>query len=186
MNFILKIFNINSKGQSDIVFEVLVAVILMSFVLTAGAYAMNSLSTTKCSKQIDASLSDLTRSIETALSSAITQESFLFSIPSCFSNKHKVSILKTEGDICLHYCPGVTNKCVLLKYEDNKDKVQTIRYKCINISYVTLINPNSCGQKIGEYSLYKDQNNEIDRGKYLFTSNSFKTPILCIYKRGRK
>lgn len=178
----------NNKGQSDTVFEVLIAVILLGFVLTAGGFAMNSLSNTKCSKEIDLSLLDLKRNIEEGANSPLISTKFTIYTPNCFGTNYKIKLIKSDDlRLCTSYCPGSTSSCFLLRYENDKDKASQVRYNCVNIS--PAINFTASAQEgIDGYSLVAPALNSIDmnNGTYLIKNNTFAndygTPQIYFYK----
>ena len=192
MNNIL-IYIKTKKGQSDTVFEVLIAVILLGFVLVAATLAMSSLSNTKCSKSIDISLGDLKMALETASSSSLISTDFLFDLPYCFGSSPLVTLSKAaDAKICSVYCPGSNGKCYLLKYDNQKDKVNPVRYLCVNISPVVETNGDVCNGVETDYTVVPANNKngyDLNNARYRFSSSSLSTtnnaPSLCIYSKSR-
>lgn len=183
----------NNKGQSDTVFEVLIAVILLGFVLTAGGFAMNSLSNTKCSKEIDLSLLDLKRNIEEGANSPLISTKFTIYTPNCFGTNYKISLQRSDDlRLCTSYCPGSTSNCFLLRYENDKDKASQVRYNCVNISPAIILDNSDNSPPSGEYNLILPKsNNSIDmnNGTYLIKNNTFANesgaPKIYFYKVAR-
>ena len=174
----------SQKGQESIVFEVLIAVILMTFVFVIGGFAMKALNETKCSKEIDLSMSQLASAIEKAGATSIGTYYYKFSPSSCFGGKSKnvTYELKPESaTLCSSYCPGSTY-CYLLKYLNNADPVSPLRYKCVNISkYVELNNSEACNIS-QKYELMPIGSGIIFHpGDYIFESKSLTSPLICIY-----
>ncbi len=170
----------NSKGQESIVFEVLIAVILMTFVFIIGGYAMTSLNQTKCSKEVDSTMSQLAVAIEKAGSVSIGSYYYTFSESSCFRDNNTTYILKEETSaLCSSYCPGST-QCYLLKYNNSSDPVSTVRYKCVNISRYVTFNGGSCTNPpdAGYETL---PGLTFSSGNYIFESYSLGNPEICIY-----
>ena len=178
----------DKKAQADAVFEVLIAVILMSFVFLVGSFSMQSLAKTKCSKEINIALSDLARNISLVATNPLASKQYFFNMPNCFGPNYNVKIIESQGSLCASYCSGASNKCFLLQYDNNKDKVSPIRYKCINISPMTMLNPLVYCSTLqnGFEIIQKDNSISLKKGKYLITSNSLNMPILCIYKKSDK
>jgi len=177
--------SINKKGQADTVFEVLITVILLSFVLVVGSYAMSSLSDSKCSKEIDISMRSFSQALVKTASSPLASQYFLFDLPYCFGSAATVSlVLMQDQYICNHYCPGSLGSCFLLKYSNPKDPVAPLRYVCVNISSITNVNTSCPGSPVTDYSAATGtaDNTSIDKGKYYISSQSISTPTLCIYK----
>jgi uncharacterized protein (UPF0333 family) len=171
------------KGQADIVFQVLVAVILMSMVLAAGSYSMQTLSNTKCSKQIDAAMSNLGRELEKTASSSLSSTYFNFEMPTCFGVKYKISVIRETSAICKAKCPGVQQDCFLLKYNNDDDEVNKFRYQCVNISTMTSINPTSCDCPGNSFDVTDGYS--FRKGLYQFRSESFLSPVLCVCRSDR-
>jgi len=179
-----------AKGQADTVFEVLIAVILLGFVLVAATFAMSSLSNTKCSKSIDISLQDLSRSLEKASTNILLTTDFVFKLSYCFGSDANVTLERYASSvICTTYCPGSNGTCYLLKYYNQKDKVNPVRYKCVDISPSIEIN-GSCSDTPEGYDVLQGENSSFrfPNGRYKFTSRNFNattssSPVLCIYKK---
>lgn len=178
----------NNKGQSDTVFEVLIAVILLGFVLTAGGFAMNSLSNTKCSKEIDLSLLNLKRSIEDGANSPLISTKFNVRIPNCFGTMYSVKLVKNTDEKCTSYCPGSTSECYLLIYENPKDKASQVRYNCVNISPAIIIKSGSDGvEGYDSVSINTPSSVDMNNGSYLIKNNTFANvssiPEIYFYKK---
>lgn len=183
-----KIAKINAKGQADTVFEVLIAVILLGFVLFAGTLAMSSLSNTKCSKSIDIAMSDLKQTIEKSASSTLISTEFLFNMPFCFGNELTLTLQnQANAALCSSYCPGSSGKCYLLRYDNKKDKVSQVRYTCVQISPVIRINEQSDSPCEPPSSEYVISGSDFTNGRYIISSKTLATsnayPGLCIFKR---
>jgi len=172
---------LNSRGQEAIVFEVLIAVILMTFVFVIGGFAMNSLNQTKCSKEIDLSMSKLATSIEKAGAISIGSYSYKFSPSACFqNNKTDYELIVAEGSLCSSYCPG-SSYCYLLQYSNEEDPVSPVRFRCVNISRYISINPGgTCPVLPGAYDLLPEPF-IFGAGSYVFQSKSLTNPTMCIY-----
>jgi len=183
----MNMFKLNQKGQADTVFEVLIAVILMSFVLLIGSFAMQSLSKTKCTKEINSSINEFSRTISLIATNPLSSKTYLFDMPVCFGPNYQIVLEKKSGPICQSYCTGTTNQCWLLHYYNPKDKVSPVRYKCVNIAPSTTINDHSiCNSEDNFENLTDDGDNKIGpfkRNKYLINSNSITKPTLCIYSK---
>jgi hypothetical protein len=192
----------NEKGQSDTVFEVLIAVILLGFVLLAGTLAMSSLSNTKCSKSIDITMTELKLKLEAAASSTLLSTDFLFNMPYCFGNDFTLALEKvSSAPLCSTYCPGSSGQCYLLDYYNKKDKVNQVRYVCVQISPLIQINgttgDSECisndpdydtifqvnlGSRLGSQGLLFTNGRYKISTKNLSTSNNNSSNI-CVFKR---
>lgn len=182
----------DKKGQSDVVFEVLIAVILLGFVLVAGTLAMSSLSNTKCSKSIDISLSSLKQNIEKASTNTLLSTEFLLDVPYCFGSDVNLEFKKELPTICSIYCPGVSGACYMLKYQNSKDKVSPVRFICLQVSPVIVLNAEEqCVNSPTDFDLWTKKGNnsngiKMENGRYIISSSSALSnndPTLCIYKK---
>ncbi len=180
----------NNKGQSDTVFEVLISVILLGFVLTAGAFAMTSLSNTKCSKTIDLSLLELKRYIEDGANSPLISTKFSVQTPNCFGTDYNILLMKvSDPRLCSSYCPGSSSNCYLLRYTNNKDKASQTRFNCVNIS--PSINIGTSSEAPEGYSIVPtiESDLELKNGMYIIKNNTFGsasgTPKIYFYKVNR-
>jgi len=194
----------DKKGQADTVFEVLIAVILLGFVLVAGTLAMSSLSNTKCSKSIDLAMSGIKLTIEKASASTLISTDFLLDVPYCFGSSFIVAFGKMQNNsICSNYCPGSSGSCYLLKYINEKDKINPIRYSCVQISPIIVLNQSEGCNFGSEYTVpntpvYKTNDKDwnvglgdkslwLKNGRYKIgntsISSSNQAPTLCISKK---
>ena len=184
------------KGQAETVFEVLIAVILLSFVLVVGSYAMSSLSDTKCSKQIDISLAEFSRTIEETASSSLASKFYLFDLPNCFGPSATTTLYEHENpQLCASRCPGSMGRCYLLRYDNEKDPISPTRYQCVNISPLTIMNDSKVCNDAPEKFTKKDSEKIAEvldqralvfkRGQYVIKSVSLETPIVCVYEKER-
>ena len=182
------------KGQADTVFEVLIAVILLGFVLAAGTLAMSSLSNTKCSKSIDIALGDLRLALEKASGSTLLNTDYFFDLPYCFGSQNDIKVTlarQANASLCNSYCPGSSGQCYLIKYDNAKDKVNPIRYVCVQISPIVVLNSSeNCKDDTLELVVADSTNGvPLQNGKYVFASRNLSTqgslPNMCIYKKGQ-
>jgi len=185
------------KGQSDTVFEVLITVILLMFVLGVGAIAMSSLSNTKCSKSIDIAMGDLKLAIEKAANSSLISTDFLFDLPYCFGSDANVYLLNlADPRICSTYCPGASERCYMLEYVNDKDKVSQTRHLCVQMSPMVQLSSINCSSIIG-YTQYTEPIPPslgttpglfLKPGKYKISSQNLSMggdlPTICFYKKG--
>jgi hypothetical protein len=154
----------------------------MTFVFVIGGYAMTSLNQTKCSKEIDLSMTQLASSIEKAGALSIGSYSYTFAPSSCFSNNETKYTLEKEGPVlCSSYCPG-SDICYLLKYNNPKDPVSTVRYKCVNVSRYVDFNPGTCMMPPADYKeLPVSVSTLFYPADYVFQSMSLTSPTICVY-----
>jgi len=134
--------------------------------------------------------------LEGASNSSLISKNFLFDLPYCFGSEAVVELTKqADMKICSVYCPGSNGKCYLLKYDNKKDKVNPVRFMCVNISPIVVTNGDTCDDSKQDssgttYNLVPANPSVIlQNGKYIFSSSSLSTsgtnPSLCIFSKPR-
>lgn len=181
---------INARGQESAPFELLVAVIVMTFVIIMGATAMDRLAREKSIGEIDAAMRDIQLAIEDVVNGTSPQRTVDFDLPGYFKKKDSYMRLqvKQSQKTCSRYCPGAVNICTLLVF--SSPDVTPI-YKCVRISYLTQFttDPDECAGDYEDegYTLIdlQDTGREqpIPEGKYIIMTargqESF--PKVCAY-----
>lgn len=108
------------RGQESAPFEVLVAVILMTFVLVIGITALSKLQKAKCANEIDQEMHKLKDAIESTVNAGELQTKlFTFDLPFCGSEKYNFADWEYNYDQpsrCTKYCGISRNNCVLLHH----------------------------------------------------------------------
>ncbi len=106
-----------SRGQEAAVFELLIAVILMGFVILVGMSALQSLNEQKCEGELNQMLNDLKHAVELS-SSGRSRQNVEVRFPSCFPPTK--SILKLNSDLtekeCSFVCKEKRTDCIVLDF----------------------------------------------------------------------
>lgn len=185
--FSLIVFMFSEKGQESAVFEVLIAVIIMSFVIVVGFNALDTLNRKVCEGQMNQNLEEMRTSLEEVVNTK-NKANVSFSLPNCYpEGKSKLRIVETDSQAqCSALCGGSVARCIILvfsapTYSDSK---------CLRISSATTF-PESCDPNIleprGEYELtnWRDVDG-IAEGTYaLFKVSSLTSerPEICAFRR---
>jgi len=179
------------RGQESAPFELLIAVIIMTFVIVVGLEATNVLAEQKCKGEIEQNLEQM----KTALENVVTQKgkaNLFFDIPNCFEGEGQTSVrIKGWKDsaICGRFCGGARDSCTLVSYSSPR----FVLTKCLRISHNTTFGTGSTCDR-GELGSDKDNWEARDlkddagilQGNYTFISRFDLTgsyPIVCAYKR---
>jgi hypothetical protein len=176
-----------SKGQEEAPFQLLVAVVLMTFVIIVGMNAMQEAEKQKCFNDTEKAMNDFKLALE---KTAIYKQpsNVRFNPPGC-SNNEKFLVKKIdEPRLCKRACLNASAACVLLRYDT--EKVTGIADKCINISYSTefRMHPDNTECINLEEDGFEGTNIESAEGlekgtfQFLYYSNpSISYPVVCTY-----
>ncbi len=181
-----------NKAQESAIFELLVAVVIMGFVIVIGLNAMDTITKEQCKTKTEASLDALKTKIEAVVNSRSPQ-SFTFRTSGCVSSKNEVIKLidMDNPELCASYCETNKPVCSLLVYTDQspKQRIPTI-IKCVNINPATNFvsaTGGRCPEKEG-YVLI-NFNQKIEQGYYVLenmTKIEETFPTICAYLKKRK
>jgi len=179
-------FLLNFKGQEEAPFQLLVAVILMTFVIIIGLNAMNEASKQKCFNDTEKLMNDLKLSIEKT--ATYKQPSAVnFSPPGCAKNESFILFKSNEERLCKKLCMNSSSTCLLLRYATSD--ITGIQDKCIDVSYDTqfrdtINNPDSCEAMAGYTGIGIDSEQGFISGIYQFLyspTSGVVSPVICVY-----
>lgn len=183
----------NSKAQSSAVFEVLIGVIIMGFVLFFGFKALEAMSKEKCANSIASEMATFARAIEHVVDQRYTNE-VNFWPERCFKNAEiKLSTIQSKA-VCSSICQEGKSECVVLDFFSP----DYVHRECVNIplktSFSTTIGAlgsGGCEDKSSEgYELVDLYNapGGIPAGHYLLvyaTPPGYAFPVICAYVKNR-
>ncbi len=184
---------INSRGQEEGPFELLVAVIIMGFVILIGTMALEELRVKKCESEINNLLEKFKTNIETTVNQ-LSPKPVVFSTPDeCFNKKYEKILIKQYNDqrFCSDYC-GASGKqlCTLLEYSLNSPEKKLSNRKCLFISPDTIFpsqdatSRGDCPDRSSENFELQNFSTEIEQGSYELiniTPPSKDIPVICAY-----
>ncbi|MDO8537667.1 MAG: hypothetical protein Q7S21_02175 [archaeon] len=193
---------IGPKGQEEGPFELLVAVVLMTFVIFIGLQAMDALRVQTCQGKAEKAMQEL----QTAVESSVNRNSFtqvLFDYEKCFRPNKDVRTGTTTPEVLLYkksdpkqcraICGGTETTCSFLRLENEKFTID----KCLNIPYNSDLSTenDSCTiiegfEKInfsasGTFGRVDEsiESSGIEPGYYSFVpaSTTETYPVVCVY-----
>ena len=182
---------LSARGQESAPFELLIAIIVMTFVIIIGFNALNALNTQTCRGNLEQNLEQIKAGIEQVVKDK-SKANVSFELPGCFSEEQsRLKIIeRDELDFCSHYCGGSLSQCTVLQFSSP----EFTSTKCLRISSATVFpNADSCPIEVLEggserytVSEWKSTKSGIEPGQYTLVRqfNLFSNaPVICAYKR---
>ncbi|HLC36689.1 MAG TPA: hypothetical protein VJK05_03740 [archaeon] len=181
----------NSRGQEEAPFELLIAVILMTFVIFVGLQALDELNRQQCTGQINSKMEQVKSVLET-ITRGKGQQNLALTVPDCGKNPSLRLTEETSSYTCSTYCGGNQSICVLLRYQAGGVAPIT---KCVGISPLTEFasqdTPSSCIDRSEEEKLvlqdWDNPNASIQAGNYVlvsaFSVSADPNPLICAYRK---
>ncbi len=179
------------KGQESAPFELLVAMIVMSFVIVIGFTALNKLSIETCKGSLNQNLEEIRFSIESVVKNKGKVNVF-FELPNCFAEEESKLLIIERDELayCSAVCEGSTAQCTVLQFSSPEYS----EVKCLHISSATTFptDPGACDSSVldpsGAYEAvnWKDPKIGVLPGQYTLIrrSNLFSNaPIVCAFRR---
>ncbi len=182
------------KAQASAVFEVLIGVIIMGFVLFFGYQALATMSKERCANEIASEMADFARAIERTVHQRYANE-VDFWPPSCFKNAEiKLSTIQSKA-VCSSICQEGKSECVVLDFFSP----DYVHRECVDIPLKTAfsttlgaIGSGGCEDKEDEKYFLVDLYSEpggIPAGHYLLVNttppgNAF--PVICAYVKRKR
>jgi hypothetical protein len=182
---------LNSRGQESAVFELLIAVIVMTFVIVFGMNAVDQMTKQKCVSEVNDSLSKMQLAIEAVSNGIQPRENVNFNIPTCYNyDEESVRISRFDDPkICVDKCPGSENLCTVLEYASPGAFLS----KCLRVSYAMQFGTaTSCSDfSADEYDAIDlitestEDKKGIPPGRYILIKDFGREefPLVCAYKR---
>jgi len=179
----------SQRAQEAAVFELLIAVIVMTFVIIVGFNALNTLNKKVCEGQMNQTLEDVRTKIE-EVANTKNKANVSISFPSCFSEKEsRLMIVESDSQAqCSALCGGSIGRCTILNF----DSPEFSEAKCLRVSSATTFpDGDPCDAKILEpsdaYVLKNWKSGDgIEQGTYLLfkvSSLSSERPEICAFRR---
>ena len=180
----------SEKGQESAVFELLIAVIIMTFVIVIGFNALDKLNDNVCKGQMNQTLERIRTTLEEVVNTK-NKANVSYELPVCFAqNQSTLKIVVSDSQQqCSAQCGGSISHCMLLIFSSPS----YTESKCLRISSVTNFpEGDPCDAKILEpsdgYTLVNWQSEQgITPGTYaLFEVTSLSNsgpPQICAFRR---
>ncbi|MAG17945.1 MAG: hypothetical protein CL944_00555 [Candidatus Diapherotrites archaeon] len=190
---------LSEKGQESAPFELLIAIIVMTFVIVVGFNALETLNRETCEGKINKNLEDIKTAIESVVKNK-SKTNVSYELPNCYSENESGLIIVERNDTvyCSNVCGGSLAQCTVLQF--SSDDPSYTETKCLRISsattfpdeYVTcptdLLEPAE-GYTAVDWKAIGDNlgfRTSIIPGQYTLIrqSNLFsQAPIICVYRR---
>jgi len=193
---------LNSRGQEEAPFELLISVIIMGFVIAVGFMAMNELAKKQCQGQIEKTMQELKRTLE-LVSKGQGRDSFAFRMPSCYSDVKSRLIIESSSETktCTDVCGGSRLDCTFIQfYGVSSQGSSYISRTCLDIPPTTDFpiydvalpagsnpcDPDEFKQGNIGYDVVSWKEKPVLPGDYML-ANEFSLasdyPRICVYKR---
>lgn len=177
----------NQKGQESAVFELLIAIIVMGFVIVIGFNALTTLEEKTCEGTLNQNLEDVRSAIEEVVKTK-SKVNVSFSLPTCYPQKESsLKIIDRDSiQFCSAICEGSVRQCTILSFSSPEYTTS----KCLRISSATnFVDSSSCDASIldGSYEAVDWKGvNGITPGDYTLIRESSifsQAPVICVYRK---
>jgi len=187
----MKVFA-SAKGQESAPFELLIAVIIMTFVMMFGYMAMEDYHEMQCKAGINQELERMRDGIESTVNQGSVSK-VEFKIEQCFKDSRVVLNTVSNRSVCSRICQEGRQECVSLDFWSGGHN----RRVCVNIPLHTQFEGTAdfgpgtyCSDKRADtisYELVPIGNDEVGvpNGSYMFvdrTPPGWSKPIVCAYR----
>lgn len=125
---------ISQRGQESAVFELLIAVIVMTFVIVVGFNALDVLNRKVCEGQMNQALENIRTTVEEVVNTK-NKANVSFQLPACYPEKDShLRIVETDSaQQCSALCGGSIGRCTILTF----DSPTYVESKCLRVSSAT-------------------------------------------------
>lgn len=185
-------FFINNKGQASAPFELLVAVVIMSFVMVVGYVVLENVNTQVCLNSVDREMTEFKLAIEDSVTRMSSTPLTFRPEGSCFSSKKsKLQIYNEETrSVCAAVCGFAADKCYIMKF--SSELPGSTKRKCLNLPSFTSFQDNESGMCNDDTLVQGSGYSAIDptvEGQFLAGSYVIRNispaghpfPLICVY-----
>ncbi len=176
-----------SKGQEEAPFQLLVAVILMTFVIIVGLKAMEQAEQERCFNDTDSAMDKFVSALQQTTNNK-SPSNIVFNPPGCAKDEKFLIKKIDDSRICSNVCLGSTSSCVVLRYSTTE--VSKIPDKCINVDYSTEFRAYPENSECVDLTDDKFEGTDILSGEglekgvfqfFYYDNPSITYPIVCTY-----
>ena len=184
----------NEKAQAAAPFELLVAVVIMSFVMVVGYVVLDDVNTQVCLNSVDKEMTEFKSAIEDSVARMSSKPITFRPQGACFSTKKAMLEIydeKTRG-VCASICGVATDSCYILKF--TSDLAGALKRKCLNLpDFTTFQDATSdyCKDEVLSGTGYSVINptvkGEFLAGNYVIRNVSpagHAWPLICVWYKG--
>ena len=202
---------LSKKGQESAPFELLIAIIVMTFVIVIGFRALDTLNEETCIGILNKNMEELKRGMESVVETK-SKVTLSVRLPNCFNeDESELAIIdRREQVYCSNICGGSVAQCTILRFTGTTGSGTYSSTRCLNISSATdFPDAGTCGSPIiplepsDAFEVVEWKSDEtveytspqgvttthlvgIQQGDYTLIrqSNLFsQAPLVCVYKR---
>ncbi len=151
-----KKFSSRERGQVNSPFELLVAMIIMSFVVIIGAQMIAATNRQVCSANVDRAMTDFKLRLEETISDR-TSNRFTFNpvTNNCYNESSSSMRIENIRDsrACSNVCGRAVNSCFVMIF--GSDDIGVSKSKCLNIPvYTSFVSGDSSCPRSGDLAEY--------------------------------
>jgi hypothetical protein len=177
------------RAQASAPFELMVAVIIMSFVMVVGYVVLSNVNEQVCLNSVDREMTEFKLAMEDSVSRMSSIPLTFHPEGSCFSSKKSKLLIYNEetASVCSAVCGFAADKCYIMKF--SSDNAVSTKRKCLNLpSFTSFIVDSQCGDQVLTGSGFSPINPTIEGsflpGSYVIRNispagNAF--PLICVY-----
>jgi len=181
----------SQSGQESAPFELLIAIVIMTFVIVIGFNALDKLNTETCRGKVNQGLEEMRTAIEAVVKNK-SKANVSYELPGCFREEDaKLTIIDSDTPAyCSAICGGSISSCTVLRFYSPEYSES----KCLRISAATSfsVDAGTCNINMLEqpegYGItdWKKPETGILPGQYTLIrqSNLFSSaPVICAFRR---
>ncbi|MGI6589540.1 MAG: hypothetical protein ACOX1V_02645 [Candidatus Iainarchaeum sp.] len=128
----------NEGGQASAPFELMVAVIIMSFVMVVGYMVLDTVNTQVCLNSVDREMTEFKLALEDSVARMSSTPLVFRPEGTCFSSKKSTLKIYNEEtrSVCSSVCGFAANSCFIMVFSSKMPGISTKR-KCLNLPAFT-------------------------------------------------
>ncbi len=189
-SFTKSFLQLGERAQAAAPFELLVAVIIMSFVMVVGYVVLDDVNTQVCLNSVDREMTEFKLAIEDSVSRMSSSPLTFRPEGSCFSSKKSMLQIYTEqtSTVCSAVCGFASNECYIMKF--SSDLPGSTKRKCLNLPpYTNFQTGDTCTDTTLQGSGYNRTVDPTAQGQFLPGSYVIRNissvgdmfPKICVY-----
>jgi len=189
--FFERFFYLGERAQASAPFELLVAVVIMSFVMVVGYVVLDNVNTQVCLQSVDREMTEFKAAVEDSVARMSSAPLTFRPEGSCFSSKNSKIVIYSEETraVCASVCGFATDECYILKF--SSELPGSGKRKCLNLPPFTNFQ-NNTSDYCTDTTLFGNGYSPIDptiEGQFLPGSYVIRNvsptghpfPLICVY-----
>mgnify|MGYP001578348536 CR=1 FL=1 len=181
---------LNQKGQESAPFQLLIGIVLVTFVIITGVVLLTESAEQQCNQHVVSTVENLRIEFEDLVKNSASKN-IQIRAPDCFDQTAKVDILlERDRKTCSFFCVGSNETCTLLSFSGEKYSEIVCLKIPIQTQFLKAAN-TACQNKPNDVVPPNYEPINLDFKVPLFTGNYFFTktndhltnvPEICAYK----